>query len=265
MALVTQVLTDNLTLTDSIAGYPMLLPSDTKQMFTNVNKYVLWDLAAEAVKIRDQDTPSALYEGELRGQTERYLIAAGDLINDLFDKIERLNYWKDPYKMDNDQLYFLQRELYAEFINVDGYTRDLVVNMLDEMVGAWRLKGTLSFLKWIVWKVFGWEVQEVITLSSETLVTNVLYSSLYDPDLPLVDQKKLYSTEDISNTGRTIIAIDVFDDVDFLYKRALLEELMLSWLYVTFFWYFNTPSYWYMPQDTLIMRSRTKSPTINIT
>lgn len=265
MALVTQVLTDSFTLTDNISGYPMIVPSDYKQMFTNVSKYTLWDLATEAIKVRDRDTTNTLYEGELRGQTERYLIAAGDLINDLFNKIERLYYWKDPYKMEDAQLYYLQRELFAEFINVDTYTKDSVVNMLDEMITGWRLKGTLYFLRWIIQKVFGWEASEIITLYSETLVTNVYKSFLYDPDLPLFDQKKLYSSESISTTGRTIIVIDVFNDVNFIYKKTLLEEFMLSWLYITLFWYDNTPSYWYMPQDTLIMRSRTKSPTINIT
>ena len=78
--------------------------------FSNLDKYCLWEMANTQIKVDDQDTQQALYEGEYRGQAQRYHISLGDLIVTLFSKIDELYTYGDMFVSDKSLFEYLQKQ-----------------------------------------------------------------------------------------------------------------------------------------------------------
>ena len=211
-------------------------------MFSNLSKYVLWELAPKAVQAKDEETTQALYESEQRGQTQRFLIGLGDIVVELFNKIESSFNYGNPSTTSQDLLKFLQRKFYANHIEVTGATEARIREFVAEIVTAWRFKGTQAFLHWIIWKVFDWKLVQAISLASEVLITSVNNSYFYDPSLPEEQQKVLYEPLLMTPEDKLTLVIDVFGDAYFPYKKDTLERLIDEWSYPTSFIYLNVPN-----------------------
>lgn len=210
-------------------------------MFTNISKYTIWDLTAEMVKVKDRDTQQFLYEGSRRGQTERFMIVVGDLIKEMFDKIELGFSSRNPAYAPYNVLEYLQKEFFGDYVALSESAEKLVRNFLEEAPWAWRLKGTAPFLHWILWKVFGWELLYLISFKSMVIRLNNRMGYIYDSDKDEIDQKILYDNESMYPEGRTTLAIDVFFDPSFDSKRELLLRLINEWTYASDFSFVNTP------------------------
>ena len=206
-------------------------------MFDNVNKYVLWDLTTEAVRNTDQNTPQMEYEGEDRGQNQRFLITCGELVVTLFGIVENSYQVFDPRYTTTEMLFYLQRELGVQY--VDDSSEALLREMLEEMHIAWSLRGTKAFLHWIIGKVFGWLVKDVYS-TSKLLHTNRANSKLYELGLPLREQEILFD-KGLYGTPLGSMTIDVDFDADYLEKKDVLEQLMDRWTFPLILNYINTP------------------------
>ena len=209
--------------------------------FTNLDRYSVWDRMARHVHIEDEKTPKLLIDGEERGQSQRYLGIPGDIILELFDKIEESFSWGQVSVTELALLEFLQRRFDARFLKVDVVNEPVIRDMIDEIMSAWRLKATFSFLYWIIYKVFGWRLEQAITQASQVLITNSQNSFLFDDTIPTGDNKVLYDPALFTPDDKTTLVIDVFADVNFLVKRESLERLATRWSYPAFYQYINTP------------------------
>lgn len=210
-------------------------------MFTNVGRYSVWDTMARHVHAEDEKTPQLEVDGERRGQTQRYLGVVGDVLKELFDKVEESFSWGQVSVTELALLEFLQRRFDARFIKIDVVNEPVIREMLDEIVSAWRLKATFSFLYWMIYKVFGWRLEQAITQASQVLITNSQNSFLYDDTLSEMENKVLYDPALFTPDDKTTLVIDVFADPDFLVKKESLERLARRWSYPAFYQYVNTP------------------------
>lgn len=206
-------------------------------MFKNVNKFILWDLIPGYVELEDQATLQLLYEGEERGQAQRFLIANGDLIVALFTKIEESFSAYDPWATTVKMLSFLQRQYN---VTLDETNELLLREFLEESITAWKLKGTRHFLHYMIWKIFGWEVTGMFS-RGVLLKTNIANSVLYDNSKPFRDQALLFSKEFFGTSIFGKLQIDVFFDSQFSLKSPVLEKLMRGWCYPIDIVYNNTP------------------------
>ena len=217
-------------------------------MFKNLSEFTIWNFFAEQIKSLDENTPKKVYKNEERGQTQRYAIAIGDIIIDLFNQIEKLFDYGNIDKVESKFLEYFQRKYFISYIENNPVNEKLIRNMIDEVISAWRLKGIINFLYWIIYKVFGWELTETITLASQVLITNSYKSFLYDPSLSLSEQKVLYDPSLFTPEDKITLVIDVFSDSLFYDKKKILERLIDNWSYPVIFQYKNTPEPTY---DTL--------------
>jgi hypothetical protein len=209
-------------------------------MFSNITEEILWELTPELIKNRDRTTSQLMYNGKLRGQTERFMIVLGDLAKVFFDDIVGLFSYKDSLVVDSEFLVYLQRELKAQFQKIELGTELDVRDVLFEIITAWRLKGVLVFLRWIVYKVYNWEVINIFTLDSQVLKYSVLSSFLYDSTKEEDEQKLLYSA-DLMVEDKLSIIIDVKLDPDFLEKKESFEAILPDWMPDSNVFYINTP------------------------
>lgn len=209
-------------------------------MFSNLKETSIWDIMTytnEHIEVGDSNTTQAVYDGEERGQTQRYLISNGKIIIDLFDKIEELFSLRD---VEESSLSILNSELKtfsALFFEATASNRRLIEYFLDEIVNAYRLKGTESFMRWIIWKVFNWKLRSALTLASSVLRTTTFSSFLYDPALSYEENKVLYDPSLMTPDDKTILVVDVFYDRDFLDKKDTFENLAPKWGYISDFIY----------------------------
>jgi hypothetical protein len=212
-------------------------------MFSNITKYCLWDLATEAVKYRDQETTQMEYEGEDRGQTQRYMVAAGLLVEEFFGGIEDMYSWGSPEDttVTLTQLQYLQRLIGMNFLAADSGNEKLVREILAESFNAWRMKGTFNFLHWIIYKVFGWHLISYSTVWGTCFRLYPLEDILYDETLTGYEYKKLYNNLSYPSGLSFILTIDVFSDANFLTKKAVLERLLVEWTHSCVTAYINTP------------------------
>jgi len=209
-------------------------------MFTQFDKYSLWDLATDAVKTRDADTTQLEYEGEDRGQTQRFLIVLGSMLVDLFEKIESSFSSGDSQVVDFEILFYIQRKFFARYLQHAAGKEDLIREFLSEIINAWKLKGTYPFMYWIIWKVFGWEVLGSIS-AADAFTLSSIGSFLFDPDIVVGDHKILYDYEQMGTVGSSALTVDVFFDADFAEKYPVLENLTQEWGLGFIFSYVNTP------------------------
>ena len=216
-------------------------------MFENVSKSILWDVTPDAVKTRDAETKQMLVDSVQRGQTERFLMSCGSLVTELFSDIEKGFYASDPLMVDFDpakpdegMLPVLMRRYNIRFADLSADNVATIRNILDEIIHAWRLKGTDAFLYWILGKLFGWRLRSTITLASSVLRCSVNGCTLYDPDISWEEQMILYDETQLTPDDKTTTVIDVQHDPDFWIKKDLLETMMLDWGYPRVFQFINT-------------------------
>lgn len=209
-------------------------------MFSQIDKYCLWNLMNDSIKINDAETTQFSYEGENRGQTQRFDITAGDMLEDLFELIESSFYSQDGSVTSFSMLQYLQRAFNATFVEYDVAYEDTIREVLEEIFYAWRFKGTRAFLHWVIWKAFGWQLLEMYSVANMALLLNVSTSRLYASTATPADLRVLY---DHSLLGSEVfnLVIDVFSDVDYLDKKATLERLIEEWTLPCDFVYRNTP------------------------
>lgn len=208
--------------------------------FSNLDKYCLWEMANTQIKVDDQDTQQALYEGEYRGQAQRYHISLGDLIVTLFSKIDELYTYGDMFVSDKSLFEYLQKQFYAYFFTANTGNEDLVRNVLEEIINAWRLKGTIAFFHWIIWKIFGWQVLYVKSLHSTVLKWSLPGRTLYAPGAAIEDIEVLYDPAEMAE-DLIVIVVDVFSDTAYTEKKATLESLVHKWGHGVSFEYNNIP------------------------
>ncbi len=209
--------------------------------FTGVQKYTIWDLMSDNTKIEDEKTTQLNIDGENRGQTQRYLGAIGQLVKELFDKIDESFRFGLADQTSFDFLEFLQRATASRYIEVTAGNEALIRDFQAEIITAWKLKGTQLFLFWIIYKVFGWRLVNILTLASEVLITNSSTSFLYTDDLPPEENKVLFDPGLFTPDDKMSLIIDVFLDAQFLEKKVTLESLLDIWSYPAFPIYLNTP------------------------
>jgi len=209
-------------------------------MFNNVTEEVLWDILPPTIKARDVDTTQANYNGKDRGQTERFLIGLGDLMTTFFTKIEESFDSRDMFILDQSLLHHLQYEFHCSYIDPE-VDEDAARIILENIIQAWRLKGTNKFLKWIIKKVFGWDVTDTKTLATSVLFTNNINGLLCIPEDGINGNKLLYDQDFMSPESTIFIYIDVDFDADFTDKSATLEQLLLEWAADASVTYINTP------------------------
>lgn len=195
-------------------------------MFNNVTEEILWEQAPSSLKIKDTLTSQREYNGVERGQTERYLIALGRGVTDLFGQISSLFVIDDASELTNDKIDALLEKRGITFLKTTDENRDLIIHILDNLNEAYRLKGTELFYKWIVHKFFGWVVLRAYSLESLYLVLNKYDSTLYDNG-DYNTQLYLFDNESIIS-NKIIIIVDQSDPL-FLKKKGLLLELAKSW------------------------------------
>ncbi len=210
-------------------------------MFTNLGRYSVWDTMARHVHAEDEKTPQLDRDGENRGQSQRYLGVVGDIVNELFNKVEESFSWGQVSVTELALLEFLQRRFDARFLKVDVVNEPVIREMLDEIVSAWRLKATFSFLYWMIYKVFGWRLEQAITQASQVIITNSQNSFLFDDTIPVPDNKVIYDPALFTPDDKTTLVINVFADPNFLVKKESLERLASRWSYPAFYQYVNTP------------------------
>jgi hypothetical protein len=205
-------------------------------MFDLVDENILWSLQPDAIKIKDSATTQMLYNGELRGQTQRYMIVVGRLIKDFFDKVEDLYSWGN---IKTHSSLFLDNLLLLYYLNFFGtsITDAAKKEILDEAVWFWKLKGTVLALRWITWKVFNWEVDKITTLTDLIMFTCDVDSFLPGSSSVLYDNSKTLDDSRVLYSGRLInwsdwgITVDVNHDADFAAKKIIYERLCDLWGY----------------------------------
>jgi len=211
-------------------------------MFDNITEQSLWDITAQGVKSQDTGTPQMLYDGVNRGQTERYMILVGRLIEDLFNTIELAFTYNDPMTTPADNLKFLQERVMANFLDatVDDDHEARVRYILEEMISAWKLKGSKGFIHWILWTVFGWKLVEINSRNSIFFLNNPLCVTYY-PGLPRQKTKRILAPIYLKPGGEVEMIIDVFFDAQFTAKSELLNILKDDWFIPTTFIFENQP------------------------
>lgn len=203
-------------------------------MFDLLTKYSVWDMMPDPIKENDLDTTQFLYEAENRGQTQRYLVVVGQLIKELFTKIEELQDWGTS---DHQQSEFLDKivKLYGMLFFEVGVTDLVKRELLDEIVWFWKLKGTVASLKWITYKVFGWKV--IKSTSIEDLIQYIYDPTgtvpdgfLYDDTEIAAGQKFLYSSK-LMDWSLVALTIDVLSDPssDYAEKKTIFARLYEMW------------------------------------
>lgn len=208
-------------------------------MFASLTKYCLWDLMSTEVKLQDNATEQVTYDGELRGETQRYLISAGMLVKDMFEKIESAFAYHDPRETNEEWLdVFLRTHAAAWKPAADDVAT--AREILAEIRNAYRMKGTRAFVHWVVYKVFGWHVRGIFSYNS-LLYTNRRQSKLYDPTKSLQDQQYLYGEDMFTILAPYQLVVDVVFDPDFLEKKEVFEELIQLWTLPVHIEYTNTP------------------------
>jgi hypothetical protein len=211
-------------------------------MFDNINEHSLWDLTAQGVKSQDMSTTQMLYDGVNRGQTERYMIIVGRLLEDLFETIELAFTYNDPMTTPVDNLKFLQKRYIANFLDasIDANTEARVRYILEEIISAWKLKGSKGFIHWILWTVFGWQLIEIHSRNSIFFLNDPLCVTYY-PGLVKAKTKRLMAPTYIKAGGEVEMVIDVFNDAQFTAKSELLDSLKDDWFIPTTFIFENQP------------------------
>lgn len=209
-------------------------------MFDNLSEHSLWDMATKAVQVQDTGTTQMLYDGEYRGQTQRYMITAGRLIKDLFDDIELAFSYNDFATSPVENLKYLQRKINAGFLHAEesAEVEAKVRHMLEEIQNAWKLKGTAAFMHWIIWLVFGWRVLGSYS-SSSIFKWNESVSLVYMYGISRPRLRRIYNPEVSGIGGMVVIEIDVFHDPQYLAKVELLESLKDDWFVPATFSYVN--------------------------
>jgi len=200
-----------------------------RTMFFNINKYILWDLIISHVKMVDTETSQMMYDGELRGQTERFTIAAGDLLDEFFKFIDGLFTIQDVQNIESSMLKYMQYFFGVSFTSNVEVAENVIREMLAEIISAWRLKGTKAFLHWIIWKVFGWKVVDVLS-HHDYFKLNV--SRIYKEGVSGIARLMV-------PLGIHLLVIDVFEDITFEEKRVVLERLMRGWAVDSQYIYIN--------------------------
>ena len=215
-------------------------------MFDNVNRSILWDVTPAGVKTRDADTPQLTIDSEKRGQTERFLLACGSLVDELFSDIEKGFHASDPLLVDFNpsdvsagMVPALLKRYNLQFVDLSEDNIATIRNVLDEIFHAWRLKGTDAFMYWILGKLFGWRLRNTVTLASSVLRCSVNGCTLYDPDLLWEEQMILYDETQLTPDDKTTTVIDVLHDPEFWIKKDLLEKMMTDWGYPRTFQFIN--------------------------
>jgi hypothetical protein len=210
-------------------------------MFNNLNEHSIWEMATKAVQVQDSGTAQMVYDGEYRGQTQRYMITAGRLVKDLFDDIELAFSYNDFATSPVANLKYLQRKINAGFLHAedpDPTIEPKVRHMLEEIQNAWKLKGTAAFMHWIIWLVFGWRVLGSYA-SSSIFHWNESISLTYYYGVSRPRLRRIYDPAVSGIGGMVVIEIDVFHDPQFVAKVELLEALKDDWFVPATFSYVN--------------------------
>lgn len=210
-------------------------------MFSQFTKYSLWNMQSDTIKIKDADTTQLMYEGEYRGQTQRFMIVIGSMLLDFFEKVESIFDWGNIAAHPDA---FLDRLL--ALYNMDVFSGAASVGVkreiLDEIITFWKMRGVYLALRWITYKAFGWEVTSVVSLEDLILETNISGSTLYNSSLPLEDNRVLFSSR-LIDWPEQIVEVDVKDDADFWTKKIVFERLCDIWGYtnISLISYVNFP------------------------
>jgi len=207
-------------------------------MFVKMSKYTLWDLATSATKNKDRNTAQLLYDGEERGQTQRFMITAGNLIEDLFNFIDNLFFVQDAHATETNMLQYIQDHFGAMFVSDLNNNGALIREVLAEIIPSWTYKGTKGFLHWIIWKAFGWQLTDIISNLTNVIFYNLPGHLTYNPGGPT---PRVIYNDAITWWATLKLFIDVFYDPDFELKRVVLESLIKRWTLPAIFSYIHTP------------------------
>ena len=193
-------------------------------MFKNLDEEYLFKHTRNSLKKRDEESPQMEYLGKDRGQSERYLITIGRLLNGSVGKIEGLYYLYDYDNTDSDVLDFIleSKDLgFATTITDERNKRDLLKNYEHNVKSV----GTEMFLKWIVWKVLGWKVLSVSKeLPDDLILTNtnnrVIYGNGQEVTFKIFGGGVVWS----------LVIIAPPDEVEFDRKKVWLETKIKDWV-----------------------------------
>ena len=209
-------------------------------MFDNADKHLLWKLSPDSVKTADITTKQMVYEGVERGQSERYMIAVGMLLEDLFFKVRDSYDSRDMFKTPDAFLFYLQNEFRVRYLEVTGNEK-LVRYMLENIFIGWMGKGSKRFLIWFTEVLFGWGLDVIRAFGDDVFITTSFGSRLYDPNIRVDNNKILFFLTAGGSLHGIEIEVDVRSDPDFLEKKEIFEGLLLEWTYVVDIEYINTP------------------------
>lgn len=211
-------------------------------MFDNLDEGILWKFHPSTLKVSDTATKQMFYEGEFRGQTERFLYVIGRLIKQVFTDIDSIYTADDPERTKSDYLLILQKIYAGNYFDIDTpEDENNLKDFLNSIIYAWKLKGTEGFLRWIIFKLFEWELMFIETAANLVFRLGIYTSLLYTPERLDDAQSILFDPNRFLPVTKTGVVIDVKEDPDYEAKKGVLLALSLDWVYISRYKFINLP------------------------
>ena len=208
-------------------------------MFDNIDKEIFWKLLPNTgVAERDTQTRQMMYDGRLRGETERFMLVLGKMFKDVFNDLGRLNE-VNVNKLREDLLGPLAKTYYALFIKPEDTVKTR--RTLEMFFHAWRLKGTEAFLYWAVWNAFSWKVLSIETSANLSLRLGIFSTYLYNPEKSVDSQNVLLDIERVLPLTKAGVIVDVLQDNDYISKRDSFLSIAPDWCYMSNVTFKNIP------------------------
>jgi hypothetical protein len=138
-------------------------------MFDNFSNTYLWDITKINTKDADTETPKMEWEGEERGQTERFMIGLSRLLKNHYNRIEELFEINDFHRIPSKYYDLKLRSMGLTFIPTD-LTQEKKREIIKNYPIVKRTLGTRAFVEWMVWMILGWEVASLTIEKPENLI-----------------------------------------------------------------------------------------------